>query len=113
LERRKRLNDYKSNILMWLLIILGLIAAAALSVWLGLVPPPHAATLIRIKHGQLHLRKGQLRAYAKDHASEILASAGVSSGFIAITPQNSVVFSRQIPPAIRQRLRNVLLNQSS
>jgi hypothetical protein len=98
---------------MWVLVILGLLAAAALSVWLGLVPPPNAATLIRIKGGQLHLRKGQLRAYAKDHASEILAGAGVSGGFIAITSQNSVIFSRQIPTAIRQRLRNVLLNQSS
>jgi hypothetical protein len=98
---------------MWVIIILGLIGAVALSVWLGLVPPPNAATLIRIKGGQIHLRKGQLRAYAKDHASEILASAGVSSGFIAITSHNSVVFSRQIPLAIRQRLRNVLLNQSS
>jgi hypothetical protein len=98
---------------MWLIVILGLLAAATLSVWLGLVPPPNAATLIRIKGGQLHLRKGQLRAYAKDQVSEILADAGVSSGYIAITSQNSVVFSRQIPPAIRQRLRNVLLNQSS
>jgi hypothetical protein len=98
---------------MVLIIILGSLASGALSVWLGLVPPPNAATLIRIKHGQIHLRKGQLRAYAKDHATEILTSAGVSSGFIAITPQNSVVFSRQIPADIRQRLRNVLLNQSS
>jgi hypothetical protein len=98
---------------MWVIIILGLIGAAVLAVWLGLVPPPNAATLIRIRGGQLHLRKGQLRGYAKQHATEILAGAGVSSGFMAITSHNSVVFSRQIPPAIRQRLRNVLLNQSS
>jgi hypothetical protein len=98
---------------MWLLVIIGLLAAGALAIWLGLVPPPHASTLITIKGGQLHLRKGQLRGYAKEHATEILGGAGVTSGFIAITPQNSVMFLRQIPAEIRQRLRNVLLNQAS
>ena len=98
---------------MWAIILLGLVAVAFLAVWLGLVPPPHASTLIRIKGGRLLLRKGQLRAYAKEQVTDVLSNAGVSSGFIAILPQNSVVFSWQIPKNIRQRLRNVLLNQSS
>jgi hypothetical protein len=99
---------------MWVvLVIAGLALLAIGAVWLGFIPPPHASTLIRIKGGRLVLRKGQLRPYARDHASEILLEAGVSDGYIAITPQNWVAFSRQIPSAIHQRLRNVLLNQSS
>jgi hypothetical protein len=98
---------------MWVIVILGSILVVVALIWLGIVPPPHAETLIRIKRGQLHLSKGQLRAYAREHASEIFSSAGVSSGFIAILPHNSVVFSPQIPKEIRQRLRNVLLNQAS
>lgn len=98
---------------MWVLIVITLAGLAFLAMWLGFVPPPHATTLITIKNGRLFLRKGQLRGYAREHATDLLANAGVSRGFIAIVPQNSVMFSRQIPSGIRQQLRNVLLNQSS
>jgi hypothetical protein len=96
---------------MLLLVIGGLALAAFLAVWLGFVPPPYAGTLIRIRGGLLNVRRGQLRSDAREHLREILQEAGVSHGFIAVTAGNRVAFSRQIPPAVRQRLRNVLLNQ--
>ena len=46
----------------------------------------------------------------REHVSEILSEAKVSKGFIAITSDNRVKFSKQIPAAVHQRLRNVLLN---
>jgi hypothetical protein len=96
---------------MWILIIIGLAGAAAASIWLGFVPPPHAATLIHIRSGGLQVKRGRLQAHAREHVSEILQDAGVSRGFIAITSQNRVAFSRHIPSTVHQRLRNVLLNQ--
>jgi len=96
---------------MWILIIIGLAGAAATSIWLGFLPPPHATTLIHIRSGGLHVSRGRLQAHAKEHVSEILREAGVSRGFIAITAPSRVAFSRRIPSTVRQRLRNVLLNQ--
>ena len=92
-------------------IILGMAFAGLLAVWLGFVPPPYAATLIRIRDGELHVRRGRLHGLAREHVSEILRGAGVSRGFIAITSADWIMFSRQIPRAVHQRLRNVLFNQ--
>jgi hypothetical protein len=77
----------------------------------GFVPPPHANMLLRIRAGAIRATRGSLKPYAREHVTEILSEARVSSGFIAITPGNHVVFSRQIPTTVHQRLRNVLLNQ--
>lgn len=96
---------------MWLPVIGILLVAAFLTVWLGFVPPPGAAILIKIRNGSLDVRRGTLRLHARDCVAEILRDASVSHGFIAITSSNRVMFSRQIPGELRQRLRNVLLNQ--
>jgi hypothetical protein len=98
---------------MWLIPILCLAALAFAAVWLGFVPPPHASTLLRIRAGAIRTTRGSLKPHAREHVTEILTGAGVSKGFIAITPGNRVSFSRHIPGAIHQRLRNVLLNQWS
>jgi hypothetical protein len=76
----------------------------------GFVPPPHAAILIRIRGGELHVSRGRVRAQTREFVLDILSQAAVTNGFIAVTPGNWVVFSRQIPRAVHQRLRNVLLN---
>jgi hypothetical protein len=96
---------------MVLLILGSLAGLMVLAVWQGFVPPPHASTLIRIRDGVIHVRRGQVRADAREHLTDILRDVGVSQGFIAITPGNWVSFSRSIPPIVHQRLRNVLLNQ--
>ena len=80
------------------------------TVLLGLVPPPHTKTLIKIHNGQLRVTRGQLRAQAREFVSDILQQSGVMDGYIAITPGNRTAFSRKIPRTVHQRLRNVLLN---
>jgi hypothetical protein len=92
-------------------VCLALFAFAAVS--LGYVPPPHASTLLRIRAGALHVARGRLQPHAREHVAEILLEVGISRGFVAVTPTNRVTFSRNIPAAIHQRLRNVLLNQWS
>jgi hypothetical protein len=42
--------------------------------------------------------------------TEIVAEAGVKAGAFWVTADNRVGFTRSIPAAIHQRLRNVLLN---
>jgi hypothetical protein len=98
---------------MWIIVVVALALLAFLAVWLGFVPPPHSVTLIRFENGDLYLRKGQLRNYAREQIIEMLNEAKVPRGFIAVTPGDSVMFSRGIPARLHQRLRNVLLNQSS
>jgi hypothetical protein len=96
---------------MWLIPIACLLAIACAAVGFGLVPPPHANTILRIGLNGIRTTRGSLRPHAREHLTEILLEAQVSRGFIAITPANRVVFSRNIPVAVHQRLRNVLLNQ--
>jgi Protein of unknown function (DUF3634). len=98
---------------MWLIPIVCLVALAFGAVVLGFVPPPNASTLLHIRSGSVRATRGILRPYAREHVAEILSEANVTKGFIAITTGNRVVFSRGIPSTIHQRLRNVLLNQSS
>jgi hypothetical protein len=91
----------------------GILAVAlALSlVRLGMIPPPSARLLIQIRNHALDVRRGALRAYARDSLAEILREGAVSRGFIAVTAANKVYFSRSIAPAFHQRIRNVILNQ--
>jgi len=96
---------------MPIIVIGGLVGLAFLAVWLGFVPPPHASTLIWIREGVVDVRRGRVSPHAREHVADILREAGVSKGYIAITPENWVAFSRRIPSGIHQRLRNVLLNQ--
>lgn len=96
---------------MPVIIVVSVVVLGFLAVWLGFVPPPHATTLIRIRDGSILVRRGRVQPHAKEHIADILRDAGVSSGYIAITPENWVAFSRRIPAQIHQRLRNVLLNQ--
>jgi hypothetical protein len=95
---------------VWLILIACLLALAFGAVWLGFVPPPHASTLVRFHKGSVRVTRGTLRPHAREGVADILSGAQITRAFIAITPGNRVVFSWRIPPAIRQRLRNVLLN---
>lgn len=95
----------------WILIV-GAIAILALAVMGGgLIPPPHATTVIRISGEAIDVRRGHLQVQAREHVAGILHDAGVTRGFIAMTSQGRVVFSRNVPEEIHQRLRNVLVNQ--
>jgi hypothetical protein len=95
--------------LLW--IAGGLALAGSLAVLLGVVPPPHATMIIRYRHGQVRLGRGQMRAFARDQVADVLRETTVSKCFIAVTPANRVSFSRSVPTSVHQRLRNIILNQ--
>ena len=95
---------------MWLLIIIvGVLFAAPF--YVGLLPPPNATTVVRIRPDGIRVTKGRLKPHAKEHVAEILAGVKVTRGFIAIAPDKRVTFSPGVPKGVRQQLRNVLLNQ--
>jgi hypothetical protein len=81
-----------------------------LTMLFGVVPPPDAKILIKIRHGQLRVTRGQVRAQSREFVVDILRQANVTNGFIAITYYKRAAFSRNIPRDTQQRLRNVLLN---
>src|SRR5436853_3540728 len=97
--------------MIWIWVAAGGAVLGFILVQLRLVPPPLAATLIRIRDGSIGLSRGQLLPHAKAQVEDILREASVSGGFIAVTRYKRVLFSRQIPETIHQRLRNVILNQ--
>jgi len=97
--------------LVWAIILAVLVLVLAFSIATGWLPPANAGTLIRIRGQVIEVQKGLLRTDAKNYVVEILREAKVTDGWIAIMGETEVVFSRRIPVAIHQRLRNVLLNQ--
>ncbi len=96
---------------MWWLVLVafGVLGYAAVS--LRFIPPPSSPTMLLVKQGELHVRRGQVLPHARQSVAETLQDEGVSSGFIAISAASRLVFSRTIPPELHQRLRNILLNQ--
>lgn len=97
--------------IVWFGLLCGSVLMAFLAIRIGILAPPHAITLIRLRDGGLQVKRGRMRPDAIGQVAEILSHAGVSNGFIAVTPGNRVTFSRSISSAVRQRLRNVILNQ--
>ena len=98
---------------MWILIPIALVLAAVIALWLRLVPPPFAASLLKFDGDKIQARKGILRPYARDQLVELLRDKRIGRGFIAVLRNGRVVFSRSVPAEMHQRLRNVLLNQNS
>ena len=96
---------------VWVLVVVGGLSVCWAAISCGWWPPFYADTLIRVHQGKLLVRRGIVRAQARAHVLDLLREAGVSRGFIAIRAGNRVAFSRGIPAAIHQQLRNVLLNQ--
>ena len=92
-------------------LVIGFGGLAVLAVWLRFIPPPHAVVLIRVRSGMVRIRRGKVKSHAKEQITDILQESHVKRGFIAVTCNDRVFFSRQIPSAAHQRLRNVLLNQ--
>jgi hypothetical protein len=97
--------------MLWVWIIPGFVLAGFFAVGLGLVPPPHAMTLIRFRDGRVLVKRGKVQPYAREQLADVLKEAGISSCFIAVSASRRVAFSRLIPPAYHQRLRNIILNQ--
>lgn len=95
----------------WLLPVIAIAGAWYSAISLGFVPPPNAKIIIKIHHGKIRVTGGQLRAQSGEFVTDILQQVNISTGFIAITHSERVAFfSRNIPQDVRQRLRNVLLN---
>ena len=73
-------------------------------------PPLNPKCLIRINNGAAFVSGEPLPRHVMMSVADILHAAQVKTGFIAITSAARVKFSQNIPEAIRQQLRNVVLN---
>lgn len=96
---------------MWFYLLIGAVVILALA-WfrLGIFPPPNARCLIRIRNGAAFVSGESLPHHVLSSIADVLHTSGIKSGFIAIMPNGRVKFSCQIPKALHQRLRNVVLN---
>lgn len=95
---------------MLIVILIAIVVLIFAAIELGFIPPFNARIIVRMSAGSLVFEKGRLEGNASEHVEAILREARVSEGFVAIT-SGRVYFSRQIPPGVHQRLRNVMLNQ--
>ena len=96
---------------MWLLVIVGGIGTFMTLVFLRVLPPPGAKTVIKFNGDIVRVTRGALSANAKQDVAGIAMETGITRGFIAILPGGRTIFSRTIPPEIQQYFRNVLANQ--
>ncbi|MEY4387682.1 MAG: hypothetical protein RLY20_2965 [Verrucomicrobiota bacterium] len=96
-------------LLLTLVVVVGVVFGLPLA-GLGLFPPLHATIVVCIRAGRLIVKRGHLRGQVLEDVAEVLASVGVTNGFIALSNSGRVYFSRTIPRSVHQRLSNVLLN---
>jgi len=68
-----------------------------------------AETYIQIDPVGARVRRGRVDPQALAATVDILRAARVTTGYISISSDNRVAFSWHVPPALHQRLRNVLL----
>lgn len=73
-------------------------------------PPLNTKCLIRIHNGAGFVTGEPLPRHVMLSLIDILHGAQVKTGFIAITSEARVTFSRNIPEAIHQQVRNIVLN---
>ena len=66
-------------------------------------------TYILIDDGALRLRKGWVPSRVMTARADLLRDAGVSQGDIPLSPDRRVAVSCHVPPALHQKIRNVLL----
>ena len=66
-------------------------------------------TYILIDDGALRLRKGWVPNRTMTALADILRDTGVSQGHITLSPDRRVAVSWHVPPALHQKIRNVLL----
>jgi hypothetical protein len=95
-----------------IVICLGIILVITVAaVWSGWAAPPGAATLIRIRAGEVIVKRGRVNTHVREHIAHIARDHNVSRGFIAVSSAKRMTFSRSIPNVARQPLRNVLINK--
>jgi hypothetical protein len=97
------------TVLLLRLLIVAVVCWGLL-VLLGVLPSPFSRTTIRIRNGGIRISGADLPARARDHVADVIREAGLRSGFIVLSRHRQVVFSLGFPEALRQRLRNILLN---
>lgn len=92
------------------LLIVIIAVTSLLALWWCLDPPrPGFDTLISIDHGEAVLKRGHVRPPVLADVRALVSNGRIRKGWIGITYRR-VVFSRSIPKALRQKLRNVILN---
>ena len=99
------------------LLLLGLVLGAALVILYKSQSRPGVRlfgggeTYILIDDGTLRLRKGWVSERALSALADLLRDAGVSEGHITLSEDRRVAVSWHVPPALHQRIRNVLLTE--
>ena len=96
---------------MPLLVLVVLLVVIFSCIELGVFPSPFSRILVRVRGGQILVEKGSLPGRAKDFLVDVLKNSGGARGFISVSSQGRVRFSSGIPGAVRQQVRNILLNQ--
>ena len=93
---------------MVVICLVGMLGLAVFFLWNR--PPLNPKCLIRIHNSAGFVSGEPLPRHVMLSLADILHEAQVKTGFIAITADARVKFSRTVPEKFHQRLRNLVLN---
>jgi hypothetical protein len=96
---------------MLLHILAGIAVIAFIAITWEYVPPPWARVVLWIRDGSVRVGKGRITAALKEQLDEIVADEKLKRGWIAIRSDQRLRFSRGLSPAVRQRIRNAIVNR--
>lgn len=98
---------------MLLYILIGVAVVIFVIVTWEFVPPPWAVVVVWIRGGEVDVSKGLITAATKAQLQEIVAEENLTRGWIAMRRDSRLRFSRNLLPAVRQRIRNAIVNRLS
>ena len=95
------------------LIVLLLVGLGIYLYWSGFLERMNAVLVVRLYQGQAVVERGRLSVEGRQRLEDIAREAQLTDGVIRVSRQRKTRFSRQIPTACHQPIRNVLASELS
>ncbi len=93
------------------LILVVLVGLAIYLYWTGFFDHINAVLVVRIRGGQAVIERGRLSVDARLRLEDIARESQLEDGLISVSRDRRTTFSREIPAACHQPMRNVLASE--
>ena len=92
-------------------VLLALVGVGLYLYWTGFFERTNAVLVVRLRGGQAVIERGRLSIDGRQRLEDIAREAQWDDGVICVSRRRRTTFSRQIPAACHQPIRNVLANE--
>lgn len=93
------------------LVVLALVGLGFYLYWTGFFGSMNAVLVVRLRDGQAVIERGRLSVDGRQRLEDIAREAQLDEGVICVNRDRRTTFSRQIPAACHQPIRNVLASE--